>query len=135
MSAPSLAWLQLALEEQEALDVKTQVNVAARRVDVLVGEGLRAAVQPDEDAGAVVFHGALAFHQVATEEQKEALVERLGEDDLDVDFAVVASDWLAFRRIRSAGEIDSPASLGETFHSFLAQSLDALKAADTEGIL
>lgn len=135
MSAPSLPWLQVALQEQDAVDVQTQVNVAARRVDVLVGEGLRAAVQPDDEASTVALHGALAFHAVATEEQKAALVERLSEAGLDVDFAVVNDDWLAFRRVLPASDLDSTPAVGEALRDFLVASLDALREADADGIL
>lgn len=133
MSAPSLPWLQVALEEQDAVDVRTQVNVAAGRVDVLVGEGLRAAVQPDDDASTVALHGALAFHGVATDEQKRALLDRL--DGAGVEFAVVDDGWLAFRRVLDASELDSTPAVGEALRDFLVVALDALKDADAEGIL
>lgn len=132
---PTLAWLQLALDEQEAVEVKTQVNVAAGRVDVLVGGGLRAAIQPDPGAGAVAFHGALALHAVATAAQKNALLERLGSSGLDLEFAVVDSGWLAFRRILPPETVATPRRLGSAFRAFLVESLDALREADTEGIL
>lgn len=134
-SVPSLPWLQLALDEQDAVEVKTQVNVAAGRVDVLVGEGLRAAVQPDPDAGGVAFHGALAIHSVATGEQKDAMLDRLGAREDDIEFAIVDSRWLAFRRIVPPEDVDTASRLGEAFRGFLVESLDALEEADSDGIL
>lgn len=135
MSAPSLPWLQVALQEQDAVPVKTQVNLAARRVDVLVGDGLRAAVQPDDDDSTVALHGALGFHGVATDEQKRALVDRLEGAVDDVEFAVVNDDWLAFRRVLPASAFDSTPAVGVALRDFLVASLDALKDADSDGIL
>lgn len=135
MSAPSLPWLQVALQEQDAVDVRTQVNVAAGRVDVLVGDGMRAAVQPDEDASTVALHGALAFHAVATDAQKRALVERLEGEGAGVEFAVVSDDWLAFRRVLPADALDTTPAVGEALRDFLVVALDALKRADSDGIL
>lgn len=133
--APTLAWLQLALDEQDVVEVKTQVNAAAGRVDVLVGEGLRAAVQPDPEAGAVAFHGALAIRSDATDAQKDALLDRLGEREDGVEFAVVDARWLAFRRILPPEEVATAARLGEAFRAFLAQSLGALEEVDADRLL
>lgn len=131
----SLPWLQLALEEQERVSLRSQVNVAARRVDVLVGGGLRAAVQPEDDRESLAFHAALRFDEQATDEQRTELLERLEGDAEGTEYAIVNRDWLAVRRRHPYAEVGTTAALTERFHRFLHDAVGELREADVEELL
>ncbi|MDX1623953.1 MAG: hypothetical protein R3199_08225 [Gemmatimonadota bacterium] len=130
----SLPWIQLALADQESISLRSQVNVAARRVDVLVGGGLRAAVQPEEKRDEIAFHAALRFDEDASEEQRRALLERLA-DGHGIDYAIVNRDWLAARRRLPFGAVGTAEELVERFQQFLNDALGRLEEADEEDLL
>lgn len=131
----SLPWLQLALEGQERIELQSQVNVAARRVDVLVGSGLRAALQPEDETGTLALHAALQFDDEASAGQKDALVRRLDAELEGVECAIVNERWLAMRRRHPYAEIEGQTDVVGRFERFLVESLDALREADEDEIL
>jgi len=131
----SLPWLQLTLEGQNRLELQSQVNVAARRVDVLVGGGLRAALQPEDDRETLALHVALQFDDDASSEQKDALVRRLDPELEDTECAIVNDRWLAMRRRHAYAEIESEDDLVRRLERFLVESLDALREVDEDEIL
>lgn len=133
--ARSLPWIQLALEDQDRVPLKSQINVAARRVDVLVGDGLRAAVQPEEDGETVALHAALRIGEASTGTQRDDLIARLADAGSAIEYAVVNRDWLAARRRHRWSEIGAPTDLVDRFHRFLLEALDELKDADVDELL
>jgi len=133
--ASSLPWLQLALEGQNRLELQSQVNVAARRVDVLVGGGLRAALQPEDDSETLALHVALQFDDDASSGQKDALVQRLDPELEGTECAIVNERWLAMRRRHPYAEIESEDDVVRRLERFLVESLDALREVDEDEIL
>lgn len=131
----SLPWLQLALEAQDRLELQSQVNVAARRVDVLVGGGLRAALQPEDETETLALHVALQFDDDASTEQRDALVRRVDPELEHTEVAIVNERWLAMRRRHPYGEIGDEGDVADRLERFLVESLEALREADRDEIL